>query len=388
LWTSRLGIHRGFGGRRPAVVDAALTALSAAVVLLAMTAVQDNAGRPVAPYGYLLGVAIAAPNLLRRRAPRTVLLVSTVILMLYYALSFPGFSPFLALAVPLFTVGVSGHLRTGALVAAWVTVSGVISRADEVGSVMRTLPGSLTDTALVVGTLVLGDAVRARRYLRRELADGVRRAVREAERESERRAMAERLDIARDLHDVLAHSVAVIGVQANVAAELFEVDPPRAAAALDTIRTAGGEALADLGNTIRVLRVGARTAPVRGLGDLPALIDRALRSGVRVDLDVRGERYPLRPAIDLTAYRVIQESLTNVIRHAGASRARVEIAYAQAGVDIRVTDDGHGAVRVAPGPGQGLIGMGERVAALRGRLTAQDDPAGGFTVTAHLPVAL
>lgn len=371
--------------RRSAVVDVGLTMASAVVVLLAMTAVQNPTDRPVNPYGYLFGVLIALPNLARRRAPQTVLWISTVALMVYYSLSFPGFSPFLALAVPLYTVAVSGHLRTGALVAGWVTVSGVLSRADELGSVLRALPGTLTDTALVIGSLVLGDAIRARRFLRRGLADGVRRAVREAERESERRVMAERLDIARDLHDVLAHSVAVIGVQANVAAELFDADPARARAALDTIRTAGREALADLGNTIRVLRVGADTEPVHGLSDIDTLIQGARRTGIHVDVTVTGDEYDLRPSVDLTAYRVIQESLTNIIRHARASRARVDIGYAPTGLDIRVVDDGVGCQHTLNGTGHGLIGMRERVAAVRGQFTAHNGQNGGFAVAAHLP---
>jgi signal transduction histidine kinase len=371
--------------RRPWLLDVALTLASASVVQLAMTAVQGDADRPVDPYGRLLGVAVALPVLLRHRLPRTVLVVSTITLMAYYALSFPGFSPFLALAVPLYTVAEHGHLRTGFLVAAWVTVSGVAFRAVELDSMMRALPGSLTDTALVIGSLVLGDAVRTRRMLRRELAEGVQRAVLEAKRESERRAVAERLDIARDLHDVLAHSVAVIGVQANVASELFDTDLPRARTAVDTIRTAGEEALTDLGNTIRLLRVGSDTEPVHGLTDVPALIEKARGTGIEVELAVTGSRYDLRPSIELTAYRVIQESLTNVIRHARATRARVEIDYSAAGVDITVTDNGVGAQEPFTGAGHGLHGMRERVAAVRGRFSAANGSGGGFSVAAHLP---
>lgn len=371
--------------RRSLVVDVALALASAVVVLLAMTAVESDADRPVDPYGYLLGIVIALPVVARRRLPRAVLLISTTTLMGYYALSFPGFSPFLALAVPLYTVAVRGHPRTGVLVAAWVTVSGVVFRAVELESMMRALPGTLTDTALVVGSLVVGDAVRTRRILRRELAEGLQRVVLEAQRETERRAMAERLDIARDLHDVLAHGVAVIGVQANVAAELFDTDLPRARSAVETIRTAGEEALTDLGNTIRLLRIGGDPQPVHGLIDVPALIEKARGTGIDVQLSVTGSRYELRPAVDLTAYRVVQESLTNVIRHARATCARVEIVYSATGVDITVTDDGVGAPSPFIGAGHGLHGMRERVAAVRGRLSAADRPGGGFSVAAHLP---
>ena len=372
--------------RRPLLVDTALTLASAAAVLLAMTALDSPQARPVSPYGYLLGIAIAAPILVRRRAPRATLLASTAILMTYYGLEFPGFSPFLALAVPLYTVAVTGHLRTGAAVAALVTVLGVLFRAVEIESVLRSLPGTLTDTALIVGSLLLGDVVRARRFLRRELADGLRRAVREAERESERRVMTERLDIARELHDVLAHGIAVIGVQANVAAELFDSDPVRARTAVETIRVAGEEALADLANTIRVLRVGADTEPPPGLDSVATLIDGARRAGLAVELTVTGEPRPLRPAVDATAYRVIQESLTNVIRHSRASRAGVEIVYQPSGVRIRVTDNGAGSGPGSPAAGHGLIGMRERVTALRGEFSAGNARDGGFAVAARLPL--
>jgi signal transduction histidine kinase len=363
----------------------ALTLVSALITLFAMTAIETGTDRPVNPYGYLLGVAMALPILLRHRMPRTVLVVSTTTLMVYYALSFPGFSPFLALVVPLYTVAAQGYLRTGLFVATWVSLSGVAFRAVELGSMVRALPGSLTDTALVVGSLVLGDAVRTRRILRRELAEGLQRAALEGERETERRVMAERLEIARDLHDILAHGVAVIGVQANVAAELFDTDLGRARTAVETIRTAGEEALSDLGNSIRLLRIGGDTEPAHGLADVPDLVQRAGRTDFRVDLTVTGTRYDLRPSADLTAYRVIQESLTNVIRHAGATHASVTIDYTATGVNIVVADDGTGARSPFTGTGHGLHGMRERVAAVRGRFSAGNAPGGGFTVAVHLP---
>ncbi|GAB2949075.1 hypothetical protein GCM10027280_42140 [Micromonospora polyrhachis] len=261
--------------RQPIFVDTTLAVATAAAVLLAMTALGSPESRPVSPYGYLFGIAVAAPILARRRAPQMALLVSTAILLTYYGLDFPGFSPFLALAVPLYTVAVTGRLRTGVLVAIAVAALGVLSRAVEIGSVLRSLPGSLTDTALIVGSMLLGDVVRARRILRRELAEGLRRAVREAERESERRVMSERLDIARELHDVLAHSIAVIGVQANVAAELLDSDPVRARSAVETIRVTGEETLTDLADTIRLLRVGADVEPSPELESAATPVDGA-----------------------------------------------------------------------------------------------------------------
>ncbi|GLY04378.1 histidine kinase [Actinoplanes sp. NBRC 101535] len=328
--------------RHPLLGDTTLTAMTLTVTLMAMAAVRNPAERDPVPWGFLLALVIALPNLVRRRAPRLVLLVAATALMTYYSFGFPGFSPFLALAVPLFTAAVTGHLRTGSVVAGIVALSGVLARAVEMESMMRALPGSLTDTALLVGSLLLGDAVRARLELRRELAEGVRRAVREAERESERRAMQERLGLARDLHDLLAHGVAVVGVQANVAAELFDIDRPKAREALEAIRTAGDEVLADLGNTIRLLRVGSTTEPVYGLGDVHILVEGTRQAGIDVDLTVSGDERHVRPSVGLTAYRVIQESLTNVIRHSQASRAQVEIFYWRSDLEIRIVDNGVG----------------------------------------------
>lgn len=373
--------------RHPLFADLLLFAVSAAVVLFTIGVQTEPGARPVAPYGYLFGLAIAAPVLLRRTRPGAAVVFSGALLMAYYSLNFPGFSPFLALAVQLYSAAVTGHVRIGALVAAWVSLGGLLARLTRAGDIAEMLPGQLTEIALIVGSLLLGELVRARRVLRREMAEGVRRAVREAEQESERKAMADRLAIARDLHDVLAHTVAVIGVQANVAAELLDTDPPRARTAVETIRTAAGEALGDLGKTIRLLRFGAAGEPVHGLADVPELVERTCRTGVAVRLTVTGEPVTLRAAVDSTAYRVIQESLTNVIRHAEARTAEVAIGYSGSALDIRVTDDGVGsAAGSGPRAGHGLIGMRERIMALRGDFAAGDGAGGGYAVTARIPV--
>lgn len=374
------------------LIDSALAVLSYAVVTMVITVATEPGARHPDALAYALAVAVAAPVAVRRRWPRTCVLVAAWALNTYYALQYPGFSPFLALAVPLYTAAVTGHLVTGGIVAAWVVVSGAVFRGYEGESVLRLVPDTLIEAALVIGLLVLGEGLRARRLLRAEVAERLARTKADAERDAERRLMTERLRVARDLHDVLAHTIAVIGVQADVAAELLDDDPGRARTAIQTIREAGRHALADLRNTIGVLRTRASAdeprPPAPGLADLDALVSPARAAGLSVNVDVRGQRPGLPPSVDLTAYRVVQESLTNVLRHANASQVDVVIDYLPSSVDISVTDDGTAAATGSHtgGSGHGLLGMRERVSALGGTIIAAPGPAGGFTVSTHLPL--
>jgi signal transduction histidine kinase len=219
--------------------------------------------------------------------------------------------------------------------------------------------------------------------------------VQEAERRAEeaertrdevarRRAVEERLRIARDLHDSLTHSISVIKVQAGVATHLARKNGDEPLAALLAIEEASGEAVRELRSTLDVLRRDDEVDG-RGLDRLPALLDRARSLGVPIDCSVVGERRPLPPAVDRAAFRVVQEALTNVTRHAGDASASVRVTYGPGTLTIRVDDDGAGSSR-PPVPGYGLIGMRERVTAVGGRLRAEPGASGGFTVLAELPV--
>ena len=219
--------------------------------------------------------------------------------------------------------------------------------------------------------------------------------LREAERRAEeaertrdevarRRAVEERLRIARDLHDSLTHSISVIKVQAGVAAHLARKNGEEPSPALLAIEAASGEAVRELRATLDVLR-REDDGDGQGLERLPVLLERARSLGVPTTCSVSGDQRPLPPAVDEAAYRVVQEALTNVTRHAGAASASVRLTYAPGTLTIRVEDDGAGSSR-PPVPGYGLIGMRERVTALGGRLRAEPGTAGGFTVLAELPV--
>jgi signal transduction histidine kinase len=216
----------------------------------------------------------------------------------------------------------------------------------------------------------------------------VERRAEEAERTRDevarRRAVEERLRIARELHDSLTHSISVIKIQAGVAAHLARKNGEEPSEALLAIQEACGDAVRELRSTLDVLR---RTDEVNGSGVemVPALVERARSSGLQATYTVRGEPRPLPPEVDQAAYRVVQEALTNVTRHAGRAKATVHITYGADTLTVCVDDDGEGSRR-APVPGYGLIGMRERVTALGGRLRAEPGTSRGFSVRAELPL--
>ncbi|MEV0321906.1 sensor histidine kinase [Streptomyces sp. NPDC050658] len=208
---------------------------------------------------------------------------------------------------------------------------------------------------------------------------------------------AERLRIARELHDMIAHSIGVIAIQAGVGSRVIDTQPAEARGALTTIEATSRETLASLRRTLVALRKpetaaeGAAGAadltprePAPGLADLDRLVASALDAGVRVAVRWTGERRPLPADIDLAAFRILQEALTNVIRHAGTDSCRVRVELAAAELSVEVEDDGRGGL--SAGTGLGLVGMRERVALLHGRFTAGPRPEGGFRVAAVLPV--
>ncbi|MFG2825715.1 sensor histidine kinase [Kitasatospora sp. NPDC048365] len=200
---------------------------------------------------------------------------------------------------------------------------------------------------------------------------------------------AERLRIARELHDLVAHSIGVIAIQAGVGARIIATRPDDAAEALRTIETTSRETLAGLRRTLVSLRQAAADdpslSPTPGLADLERLAAATGDAGVRVELRRTGERRPLPAEVDLSAYRIVQEALTNVVRHAGTGRCRVTVDHGDTELLVEIVDDGRGAAD-GGSTGFGLIGMRERAALLGGRLSAGPRPEGGFRVAAHLPL--
>jgi signal transduction histidine kinase len=292
---------------------------------------------------------------------------------IYLAIGFPYGPIFVSVIVGLFTAVLAGERhRTWALAAAAFVAYPL---GLWIGS---SRPGpSLLHFAVIAGwigvVLAVADVTRVRRM--------------EAAERSRRRAGEERLRIARDLHDVLAHNISLINVQAGVALHLFDERPEQAQTALVNIKAASREALHELRSALDVLRYGDEHAarnPSPGLADLESLVAGVRAGGLDVRTEIAGTPIALPIPVDLAAFRIVQEALTNVTRHAGARHATVRISYGEA-LQIDVFDDGRGGPAVA---GNGIVGMRERAVALGGRLEAGPAPAGGFGVAALLPLAV
>ena len=239
--------------------------------------------------------------------------------------------------------------------------------------------GSLQDAADVAFVVILLGGAAGAGYLVRDRGRQAQR-LRELAAENERLAVeAERARIARELHDAVAHAVSIMVVQAGAAEQVLATEPERARAPLQAIQDAGRRAHVELRRMVGILREGAELAPTPGLAQLPALVQTA---GLPVELEVHGSAVPLSTGIDVSAFRIVQEALTNVRKHAAATRARVTLRYEPEALAIEIADDGRGG---APnGSGHGLMGMRERAALFRGELEAGPRPEGGFGVRARL----
>jgi signal transduction histidine kinase len=341
---------------------------------------------------YLLLVGGAAALLLRRRWPLPVLAVTLACGLAYAARTYPEGPSQLAVFPALWTVALTLPRRQAWLAAAVAAVAAASAELFLYGDTM--FDGEpLYAAVTVLAAMWWGEAVRARRAYVAELRDRAERAERTREEEARRRVDEERLRIARELHDVVSHTIGVISVQAGVAAHLLHRRPDKAADSLAAIRQASDEALGELHAMLGVLRQGdgdggrAPLAPAPGLAELDALVAQAAGAGIEVKVAVEGEPRRLPSAVDLAAYRVVQESLTNVVRHAGASQAEITVTHLDDRVVVEVLDDGAApAGNGAVGSGQGIPGMRERARALGGSLEAGPRPGGGFRVQASLPV--
>jgi signal transduction histidine kinase len=398
---------------RALVVDVLLAAgVVAAQILgsLASERIGRTAGwRPLDAWAYLLLVAGPAALLVRRRWPLGVLAVTVACGLAYAARTYPEGPSQLAVYPALWTVALTVPRRQAWLAAG---VAALAAAGTELFFYSNTMFDGepLYAAVTVLAAMWWGEAVRARRSYVAELRDRAERAERTREEEARRRVDEERLRIARELHDVVSHTIGVISVQAGVAAHLLHRRPDKAADSLAAIRQASDEALGELHAMLGVLRErdgdadGAPLSPAPGLAELDVLVAQAAGAGVEVRVSLEGEPRRLPPAVDLAAYRVVQESLTNVVRHAGASRADITVSHLDGRVEVEVVDDGNGAVppsaatdsfRPAGSPvggrrvrrsGQGIAGMRERARALGGSLEAGPRAGGGFRVRASLPV--
>lgn len=366
-------------------------ALTFVLALLVVQALRNNEGASgVDPRGFDVGAVLllavgAALAVAARWAPAWCALGLLALTVAWYQIGYTSGLINVPYLVGFYFLGATGDRRRQ-LLAGGITLSallvGMLAAGDE----------SLSSVAAAVGwtmaALLFGEVTHSRRAL---LAEYEARAVRaEAERdaEAERRVAQARLEIARDLHDVLAHTVSVMTVQAGVGQDALARGSDGAAAALGTIRAAGREAMSEIQALVAVLRDGtapSTTAPaprLDRLGDLVAVTETA---GVKVDLAVDVPPATVSDVAQLTAYRVVQESLTNVARHANARSATVRVHVDGPVLRVEVADDGGESTAPADSAGFGLQGMRERVESLGGHFHAGLDPRGGWRVTATIP---
>jgi signal transduction histidine kinase len=388
---------------RVRTVDAALATVVTAALLVA-TILVDRGAEPEArsfdALAALLVVVAGGVLALHRRAPMLVLGVTTTALAIYSLRDYSGGPVYGTWIVAIFAVSVArGPTRTwvGAAVSTAVIVATAFGGGGYVAGsrlVEGRHPTGVVATLFVSwagGALLLGGSVRGRRTELAAMEERARHLAETRDEEARRRVAEERLRIARDLHDSVAHSMASISVQAGVGAHVLDERPEDARAALLAIKHASGEALAELRATLGMLRSDATAPrePSAGLDRLPSLVESCRAAGLPVVVAVEGEIPSLPPAVDTAAFRIVQEALTNVIRHAGPARATVAVRHGDDGVEIEVTDDGRGTgASRGNGSGEaghGLVGMQERVALLGGELTAGDRPSGGYRVRVRFP---
>jgi len=293
------------------------------------------------------------------------------------------------LVIAVYTVATLRSQRIA--LAAWLVATLALLAEMALASQVPTIPGVISRLAAPGAACALGLWVATRRAYIDQLRETAQRLVSERELLARQAVAEERVRIARELHDVVAHHVSLMVVQAGAVHETLTTDHP-ARSVLDSMARTGREALGEMRHMLGALRLeggadAAGRAPQPGVADLGPLIEQARQAGLPVELSVEGTARPLPPGVDLSAYRIVQEALTNTLRHAGPTNARVLLRYRPDALEVRVLDGGRGSAAAAPAAGgHGLVGMRERVALFGGELTAGAVPGGGFAVRAVLPL--
>ena len=366
------------------VVAAGAFGLSAAVLAGADPVADDLRAPDVGAY-VLVGVYSVSP-IVRRFAPVAAVFGGCADGVAFAAAQYPvALTPVVLLSI--YTAAVVLRPRPARLLLAGAVVLGIIGATASPG------PTDLGVPALIVSAWLLGNYVGSRRAYTAEL-EAKNRLLEQARFELADRAVTdERLRIARELHDVVTHTMSVVAVHAGTGRMVADDDPVAARQALATIETTTRSALVEMRRMLGILRGSSGTetdplAPAPGLGDLDALVADVVQSGVTVEVRVEGDRTDVPTGVDLAAYRIVQEALTNVIKHAGRVRVTVAVRYSDDAVTVEVNDEGlarDDSGSVPSTPGHGLVGMRERVAMYHGDLDVGPGPIGGFHVAARLP---
>jgi signal transduction histidine kinase len=396
--------ERASGSRRlPAsawVFDSALALVAAGLATaILVSVVSEPVARGVPggmlALGYGLVLLHTLPLAVRRRFPGTVLALSVASGLAFGAFFLPPFFLGPAILVAVYSVAAYGRR--------WVSLAGLV--VAELGLAANQLTQGRFERLersaflLFMGAIavawVLGHFVGDRQLYAAQLEERTAELEQAREELARRAVVEERLRLARELHDVVAHAMSVIAVQSGVGAHVADSRPEEVGKALAAIEATSRAALTELRRLLGVLRQDSESqvslTPVPGLANLDSLLAEVAKAGLAVRLRVEGTPSPLPAGVDLSAYRIVQEALTNVVKHAGPAHAQVTIGYRGQEVTVEVTDDGRGAVPPATdgrmGTGHGLIGMRERVAAFGGDLQVGPCPGGGFRVAARLPLA-
>jgi signal transduction histidine kinase len=363
--------------RQPVLLDALLAAVLTALAVDGVA--RSGAGTADWPT-YVLAVLTAAPVALRQRAP---LLTTGIIIggLAGYGLLNYGYTEVpnggIGLVVGMFTAATLRPRRVAAL----VFVPALAVTTTYIAAAGLPVWFALTQSALVLlGAWILGDGTRRWAQRTEHLAARAAQAVAD-----------ERVRIARELHDIVSHHMSVVSLQAGLARYVLDTDPPTAKVAISAAGDAGRQALAEMRRLLDVLRVDHEPdsdyRPQPGLAELGALVDRTRKAGLPIDVVVTGRACPLAPGPDLCAYRVVQESLTNILKHAGPATARIELDYGERILTLTVSDDGTPSRAGDPSPdSHGIRGMRERAELYGGVLTAGPRQVHGFAVVLRLPI--
>ncbi|WP_182903982.1 sensor histidine kinase [Microbispora sp. H10830] len=410
--------HRVVSLRLPVPAQDVLLALFITVMQVQGTIVR-NAGevvqRPLTDLGnlgYVLLIVSGVVVAVRRRWPVPVFVTAALASLVYYGLDFPDGPGWLGLFVALYTLAAYGDGRRSLVIAAvgtsvlaigWLVAAADIEPRAAIGWVFFRIGASVMSAAL-------GESVRSRQVIAAEAQERAELAERTREEEARARVDAERLRIAREVHDTVAHAIAIINVQSGVTAHVLDKRPEVAREALRAIEQTSSRALQEMRAVLGVLRHddgddNEGRVPYPGLGQIDELAAKAREAGLDLKVEDASPATPLPSAVGSAAYRIVQESITNVVRHVGPTRVTVALHPGIEALEIRVTDEGR---RAAPGhdsadprlparypsgtgvsakPGRGIVGMRERCRLLGGELDAGPLPGGGFEVKARLPLA-
>jgi signal transduction histidine kinase len=345
----------------------------------------DSPFRDPGALAVVFALVCSVPYFFRRRAPLIVLTLNVIGICALGIIGYPFNAQVQMALVGIYTVGAHTGVRTQVagvvIVVIGLVVSGIAGLPNATGADL-VLVG-----AVYAGAFLFGSTVRNRRLYQGEVEARATELERERDDEARRAVAEERLRIAQELHDVVAHSMGVIAVQAGVGSHVIDRDPDEAKRSLEAISDTSRATLTEIRRILGVLRSDGGTAyqPAPGLADLDRLARDLEVAGLPVTITVEGERAGLPPGLDLTAYRIVQEALTNVLKHAGPARASVTIAYRPGAVSLRVVDDGRGVNGTVTDGGHGLVGMRERVGVYGGSLRSGPRSGGGFGVVADLP---